>query len=430
MGIRPSFMLSESGDALPLEDVAIDARLRDLIAEVEVRQVYRNDAKTNIEAVYTFPLPLDAVLLELEVTIGEKVLRGAIVEKKIAEARYEDAVADGDAAVMLEQAEPGLYTMNVGNVMPGERITVRFRYGLALRWSADMVRFFMPTTVAPRYGESPLAPHQVPETALTVENRFGLTVRIEGLLRDARLECPTHKLRQRAEGNATILELDAARAVMDRDFVLTLTAQGGARAYALADRDPAGHVVLASFQPKFGGLAQAEPRSVKIVVDCSGSMGGDSIAQAKRALAAIVDLLRPADRLNVIAFGSHAEALFERQEPCTPATLQKARRFCAALDATLGGTEIGGALERAYASRTVDELPEDVLLITDGEVSDWQPVVERAVASRHRLFTVGVGSSVAEAFVRDARRAYRRVRASSSRRTRAWPSASRATSSA
>jgi Ca-activated chloride channel family protein len=400
MDIRPSFMATTGGEALPLQDVAIDATLRDLMAEAAVTQVYRNDGKTNIEAVYTFPLPLDAVLLDLEVTIGERVLRGAVVEKKAAEERYETAVADGDSAVMLEAAEPGLYTMNVGNVMPGELVTVRFRYALALRWSGDAVRFFLPTTIAPRYGESPLMPHQAPEASLTVENRFGLTVRIEGLLRSARFECPTHKVRHRVDGDASIIELDAARAVMDRDFVLNLTAQGGERSSALCDRDPAGHVVLASFQPLFGGLAQPAPHSVKIVVDCSGSMNGDSIVQAKKALAAILGLMRPADRLNVVAFGSNQRALFAKQEPCTPANLEKARAFCGELEADMGGTEIGGALERAYASKTGAEMSEDVLLITDGEVSDWHPVVHRAVASKHRLFTVGVGAAVAEAFVR------------------------------
>jgi hypothetical protein len=65
-----------------------------------------------------------------------------------------------------------------------------------------------------------------------------------------------------------------------------------------------------------------------------------------------------------------------------------------------GCAEIAGALERAYQSRTGGEMPQDVLLITDGEVGDWQPVVERAIASRHRVFTVGVGAAVAEAFVR------------------------------
>ena len=43
-----------------------------------------------------------------------------------AEEKYEDAVAAGDAAVMLETIEPGLYTMNVGNLLPLEtaKITI------------------------------------------------------------------------------------------------------------------------------------------------------------------------------------------------------------------------------------------------------------------------------------------------------------------
>lgn len=101
-------------ERVALCDVAVSAVLQDLLAEVTVSQTYRNDERTNIEAVYTFPLPLDAVLLDLEVDIGGRVLKGVVVEKKAAEEKYEDAVEAGDAAVMLEAIEPGLYTMNVG----------------------------------------------------------------------------------------------------------------------------------------------------------------------------------------------------------------------------------------------------------------------------------------------------------------------------
>ena len=47
-----------------------------------------------------------------------------------------------------------------------------------------------------------------------------------------------------------------------------------------------------------------------IIVDCSGSMGGDSIAQARKALYEILELLRPEDAFNVIRFGSSHEKLF------------------------------------------------------------------------------------------------------------------------
>ncbi|MEO8185435.1 MAG: VIT domain-containing protein, partial [Deltaproteobacteria bacterium] len=86
----------------------MSATLRDLLGEVTVCQTYRNDEDVNIEAVYTFPLPLDAVLLDLRVTIGDRTLTGVVLEKKTAEGQYEDAVAAGDAAVMLEAIEPGL----------------------------------------------------------------------------------------------------------------------------------------------------------------------------------------------------------------------------------------------------------------------------------------------------------------------------------
>jgi Ca-activated chloride channel family protein len=104
--------------------------LRDLLAEVTVSQSYQNQEQKNIEAVYTFPLPLDAVLLDLDIVIGNRHLKGAVVEKRAAETKYEDAVESGDAAVMLEELEPGMYTMNVGNLLPGENVTITFRYSL------------------------------------------------------------------------------------------------------------------------------------------------------------------------------------------------------------------------------------------------------------------------------------------------------------
>ena len=104
---------SGQGEAVVLEEVQAEASINDLLAEVTVKQRYRNPDDTNIEAVYTFPLPLDGVLLGFEVEIGDRKLVGTVVEKSDAERRYEDAITDGDAAILLEQSEPGLYTANV-----------------------------------------------------------------------------------------------------------------------------------------------------------------------------------------------------------------------------------------------------------------------------------------------------------------------------
>lgn len=399
MNAKASALCGQSGERVALCDVAVTAVLADLLAEVTLTQTYRNDERTSIEAVYTFPLPLDAVLLSLDVTLGGRRLRGTVVEKSEAEDRYEDAISEGDAAVMLQNPEPGLYTMNVGNLLPGEQAKITVRYALLHRWSGDQLRLHVPTTIAPRYGASPLAPHQTPESSLTVENRFSLRVEVQGALRDARFECPTHAVTLSHTEDKLVLALDEARAVMDRDFVLNIRAPQAERNFVMTGRDGDGVTAIASFQPFFPGLRASGALDLIIVVDCSGSMAGDSMAQAKRALDTIVERLEPRDSIGVVAFGSTTQLMARAMLGCTPANVTRARQFLSTLDANLGGTEIGAALEAAYTMRSGRNRP-DIFLITDGEVGDWQPVVERARAAGQRIFTVGVGSAVSEAFVR------------------------------
>lgn len=70
------------GSAIALAAVNIRARLSGLMAEIEVEQSYKNPRNRNIEVIYTFPLPIGAVLLSLEVELAGKKLTGCVVERK------------------------------------------------------------------------------------------------------------------------------------------------------------------------------------------------------------------------------------------------------------------------------------------------------------------------------------------------------------
>ena len=394
-----SALTGTEGDRVALCDVSVSAVLQDLLAEVIVSQTYRNDEPVNIEAVYTFALPLDAVLLDLDVEIGGRLLKGIVVEKKAAEETYEDAVAAGDAAVMLETIEPGLYTINVGNLLPLETAKITFSYAILYRWAGDRLRFFLPTTIAPRFGESHHLPHQVPEASLMVENQFALRLEIFGSLRDAQFVCPSHAIELEKSPEKVVLSLQQPKAVMDRDFILNVKAPQATRSFALCGQDGDGMAAVASFQPFFPGLQQPRPLNLAIVIDCSSSMQGDSMEQAKQALDGILDGLQPHDRITLIAFGNSTSALSDRPLACNKTNLTKARQFAKALDANMGGTEIGTALREAYSVAGKTESA-DLFLVTDGEVSEWESVVDEARKSGNRIFTVGVGSAVSEAFVR------------------------------
>jgi Ca-activated chloride channel homolog len=394
---------SLSGESAVLQKVRAQAHINDLLAEVTMDQQYHNPHGTNIEAVYTFPLPLDAVLLDFEIEIGGRKLAGKVVEKSRAEHRYEDAVVGGDTAILLEQSQPGLYTASVGNILPDEVMTIRFRYGVQLLWNGDTVRFMMPTAIAPRYGDATAAgllQHQVPEYAFDAEQSFSLAITVKGVLSAANFTCPTHKVKVDPAGEGVAIDVVGTSA-MDRDFVLEASAASVEASAALCAPDQDGWVALASFRPEVPNSEYSEPRCVKIVVDCSGSMGGDAIAQARVAIDRVLDDLREGDFFEIVCFGSDHSALFGSGMPVSETSLRSARDFVRAIDANMGGTEIRGALIAAYCVPTEPGVTCDLLLITDGEIWNGEDVISEARRSSHRIFTIGVGSAVAEPLVRE-----------------------------
>jgi Ca-activated chloride channel family protein len=392
------------GREVALKGVNVRARLHGLMADVEVEQIYRNPQKRNIEAIYTFPLPLGAVLLALDVEIGGRKLSGSVVEKKQAERDYEDAVTDGNSAVMLEEAGPGLYTASLGNLMAGESAVIRYRYGLLLSWQGPSLRFLLPTTIAPRYGDAGAAglqQHQVPTSSLEVDYPLDLSVTVEGELSAATIASPSHPIAVSQSDNGVVVRLTGTP-VLDRDFVLTVESQS-AQSSCVLTPDREGRVALASLRIPPLALNEEKPLAIKVVIDCSGSMGGTSIAQARKAALELLNLLRPGDSFNVTLFGSKYTHLFRTLVPVSPRYVTEASNRLDGLDADMGGTEMEKALDAVFCMGGSDAAP-TILLITDGEIHEHQKLVKRAAASGHRIFTVGVGTAVAETFLKSLAR--------------------------
>ena len=93
---------SRNGQAIALHGVEVEARVLGLIAETTLSQRYRNDTGTNLEVAYTFPLPVDGVLLDFEASLAGRPYRGQVMPRREAEKQYEQAVEQGDAAFRLQ----------------------------------------------------------------------------------------------------------------------------------------------------------------------------------------------------------------------------------------------------------------------------------------------------------------------------------------
>lgn len=401
---------STNGAMLALEGMRVTGVLRNAFAVLELVQTYRNSESANIEAVYSFPLPVEATLLHLSVRLNDTLLFGRVAERRQAEAEYEEAVAAGDTAVMLEQVEPGLYTMNVGNLMAGERAEVKLRYALPLKWDSGKLRLALPTTIAPRYGDhirAGVQQHQEPVVDLMAEHGYTLALRVLGSLGETAIASPSHSISVARIEDGLEVGLSAGRAPADRDLVLTLQAKGDPASEVTIAPDGERQVAHAAFLiPERQGR---QPVAMKILVDCSGSMAGDSMALAKAGALHALQCLKSGDLFSVSAFGDtvkhDAGAKGMLMPGSVDSAITKACRFVEQLDADLGGTEMLPALEAVFSLSRSSEGRKveggDVLLITDGDVWDREGIVEACRKSGHRIFVIGIGSSPTEAVVRE-----------------------------
>ena len=395
----------EHGAPAPvLTGVQADGRLDGVLFELTLRQTYRNTSDRLLEVVYTFPLPHQAVLLGFASELNGERKVGTIVAKREAERRYEEALAEGDAPVMLEALADGLHTANIGNLKPGDEMALEVRFAQLLTFEQGRLRLAIPTTIAPRYGSAEsagLQPQQVPQASLTAEYPLALSISVAGSLATGTVECPTHRFAREAVDGGLRLDL-APGAWLDRDVVIVLTPREPLPSLVIQARDTvpqaAPVVVMAALQPPV--TAPRQRIALKLLVDCSGSMGGDSIASARVALHGALAGLTEHDQVSVSRFGSTVEHVLA-PSACTLQTLRRLKPAVDAIDANLGGTEMEAALKAVFAlpvSR--DCAGADVLLVTDGEIWQAEEMIAAARASGHRVFAIGVGSSPAEGVLR------------------------------
>ena len=396
---------NEYGQNVSLKSVHLEGKLEGLLLTMLVKQRYLNDSDETIEASYTFPAGWGANLMGFSVELNGKRMQAVALAKKKAEKKYEEAIESGDTPVMLEKSPLGLYTANLGNLKPGEEAVIIIEYAQLLRFEKGRVRITVPTVIGERYGDEVsdghIAPHQTVDTDLLVEYPFTATLDILGQMAQGNIACPSHQVDMEQIEGGTRLRL-AKGGLLDRDFIVTVEELKG-ESFVSASEDDGAYAVVASFCPK---LQEKEPTplGLKILVDCSGSMQGDSIEQAQEAMHELILRLTEQDMVSYSKFGSKVIHTSNQLEKCTPRyiknVLAKAVHDTAA---DLGGTELNQALTSTFKISFTKAYTEgcDLLLITDGDVWEIEETVKQAKISNHRIFAIGVGSAPAESLLKD-----------------------------
>jgi Ca-activated chloride channel family protein len=382
---------------------------------VTVTQRYTNLEAVDVEAVYVFPLQEGAAVCGFSAQVGDRVIRGRVEEREKAFEVYDDAMAAGHGVFLLDQERPNIFTVSVGNLRPRQTIEITITYVALLTFEGAAVRLLIPTTVSPRY--VPPGPPEVGQPDAERINPpaqesvpYGLTLTVE--IRDTKMtqiESPSHAIRTtpHAHGTTVTLASDQADSVslyvaLDRDFVLLMRPEEAHQPVAHVAREADGTLcAMVTFHPEPLGIP-SRGHEVLFLLDCSGSMQGDSIAQAQRALALCVRALAAHDAFNVVCFGSHFTSLWPTPRPYSEASLDEATQYIQQMRADLGGTEILPPLQHLLQMAPDPERPRQLLILTDGEVGNEAEVINLCAqyAATARVFAFGIGAGVSEHLVR------------------------------
>ena len=402
---------------LPLQHTSVDASVHGHVGTVKVRQEFENPFDTKIEAVYVFPLPERAAVSEFLMVIGDRTIRGIVREKEEAEAIYHEARAQGYRASLLVQRRPNIFEQKVANIEPGRDIDVDVTYFHTLRYRDGWYSFVFPMVVGPRYnppghadpiGAVPRGGRTEAPDGTAVEylapversgHDIGIRVRIDAGVNIEEIRSSHEIATARDRPGTASVTLAEGATIPNRDFVLDFRVAGRtikSNLLTYTDEETGeGFFTLMLIPPLDAATVARRPMEMVFVIDCSGSMDGRPLEQAKEAVATALDRLEPTDTFQIIRFSDRASRFGRAPVPATGENVAAARTYLSELDAD-GGTQmiegIRGALDFPH-SRTHFRF---VSFLTDGYIGNESEIlaaVHRRVGTS-RIFSFGVGDSV------------------------------------
>jgi len=384
-------------------------------ARLVVQHVFRSEEEQPLEVIYSFPLPRDAALRSFRI-VGEGFeANSELRQTEAAVAAYEQGIADGSLSALAREHGDGVINLTVGNIRPHETVTLYLELLAGVESHDDGYRFRFPFTLSPTYhprmrvattdgtmeielpasefGDVVLPPIRKDATRLH-EVGFDLEVLHQCPIEE--VGSPSHAIRVRPALEGPVgVALATGKDIPNRDLVLDVKfRQPDVQVFAGGPETGRRHFAAVLPSHVFGKNAD-NPRRTAILLDRSGSMQGDPIAQAKKAIEACLGVLSAEDSFGLVAFDDRIDSMEDGLVNGSRENRERARQFLTQVDAR-GGTQLAAGV--VAAARMLNG-GGDLLILTDGQVSGTEKILEQARATNLRLFCLGIGSASQDRFL-------------------------------
>lgn len=353
--------------------------IEDNIAKTTIEWTFYNQYNRRIEGTFYLPLPQSAVIKDFEMDINGQRTPAELLNAAKANKIYEDIVRRMVDPALLEYQAAGLIKARIFPIEPRSTkvVALSYRhplpkpgtfheYHLALNKGKQPMHFQfeadiknrqpLQTLYAPNFtfGETHHSDHHW--TATFNETHFS----------------PQHDLRLYLAYRKDELGVD-----------LLTHAENGENTFMLR------------LTPNRDGDGPQPAKDLLFVMDTSGSMAGEKLEQAKRALRFCLANLGRDDRFAIVTFATETQRLSNGWLANNNANQTRAKQFVDDIRA-LGGTNFEEALDRVNDMPKASDRPMMVMLLSDGHptIGSREPdalVAKVNPAAGKRIFVLGIG---------------------------------------
>lgn len=387
-----------STNAVKLKKVNINGNICGEFVEFSLSQLYENISESNIDAVYTFPIPDTAVLTGFEATLGGRSLKAAVEDVNDVEKLYEDALENGINLLSMEEDEDGVLRMSIGNILPNETIKIKISYMDHLVYEDNSLKLMIPAVISPRPME------EEPEEVYEIDSyKLSMNLLVESFTK-LNITSPTHKIVIEEEDDTLCKVSFDERQILDKDFILILkeekTQEYGGMVYRYEKDGEEKAILYLRILPRLDTNFEYVPQNYDFLIDMSGSMEGDKLEEAKNALQLCLRNLEDGDRFNIIAFDEKLRFFSkEGKVEINDDNLRKASAWINSLQAGKGAN-IFEALKYALEEKNNEGIS-TILLFTDDMVENEDEILDyvKENIGDNRVFPFGIDTSVNSYFI-------------------------------
>jgi len=350
--------LVQGAQAVPVVDyLHINAEVNNGYAVTTVEEKLTNGLDIPAEDEFRFLIPDEAFISGFTLIIDGKEYVANVLPKKEAQQKFEEAASQGRSAGLLESRNKNMFSYSL-SFEAKQSIIVKLKYEQAVKKSLgkyDYVLFLRNTD----------AMHNV--------NSLSVNLTISSLNDITSLETPgftgaSKKYLSASSGRISY----SANTMPDTDLTVVYTTNnppinGDMLFYNMGGQGYMMHV----FSPNESDLGTtALSKDIVFVIDKSGSMSGDKIAQVKSVFTKIISDLPPDDYFNVIFFDAVMRTYSNTLMEANTKNKADAANFVNSLDAN-GGTNINQALLDAVGMfKTESSRVPIIVFLTDGEPTE------------------------------------------------------------